>query len=291
MRRHLAAAAAGVGALVGLSCGSDRVSPPAVPSPAVSAPAPVDPLPPTATPPASSSCRWGPGTLDTACAPGAERYEAEVNAAIDRLAERRPDVVDMTSSRGPGEWRVLRPRDYLTGVVSELQARRFCAETDEAAMIFVRSGSEFSESWDILHPTGHVRRGNRAYVETCSPPNFPVAPRDAIAYVRVHFFGITCEDGITAPRNGENVLPIGCRGAVTATPKQRNNVDVPRHIVGSDIAWRLEQSGEVVAIHDDRANAFNKTAVGLNPGRYTLCATVHGIEGCQSVEVVRDPRR
>ena len=291
MGRALAAFAAGVVVLVCASCGSDPVSPPVVPSPSVSAPATVDPLPPASPPVSGASCRWGPGTLDTTCAPGVERYEAEVNAAIDRLADRRPDIVDTSSSRGPGEWRVRRPGDYLAGVVAELQARRFCAETDESALVFVRSGSEFSESWDILHPTGHVRRGNRAYVATCSPPNFPVSPQEAIAYVRVHFFGITCEEGITPPRNGENILPLGCRGATTATPKQRNNVDVPRHIVGSAIAWRLEQSGDVVRLHDDPANAFNKTAVGLNPGRYTVCATVHGIEGCQSVEVAPDPRR
>jgi hypothetical protein len=50
-----------------------------------------------------------------------------------------------------------------------------------------------------------------------------LSTRDAITYVRVAFYGIACEEGIMPPRNGENVLPIGCRGFVTATPKQRNN--------------------------------------------------------------------
>jgi len=158
-------------------------------------------------------------------------------------------------------------------------------------MVSVRNSRNFSETWDILQPSGHVRRGNRAYVQTCSPPAFPVEPAEAIAYVRVAFFGIQCEDGITPPRNGENVLPIGCRGFVTATPKQRNNADVPAHIVGSDISWRLDQSGDPVIVHDDPHNAFNKTVVALNAGRYSLCATSHGVEGCQHAEVVPDPRR
>ena len=93
------------------------------------------------------------------------------------------------------------------------------------------------------------------------------------------------------PRHGENVLPLGCRGFVTATPKQRNNEDVPRHIIGSDIAWRIEQAGDVVGVRDDESNAFNKVLVGRNPGRYSLCATSHGVEGCQHAEVVADPRR
>lgn len=291
VHRTLVVAAVGF-VLLGVACsgGSSPNTPTPSPSPAPPTLAPSAP-PASAAPPAAAGCRGGPGTLDSTCTPGTEQYEAEINAAIDRLAERRPDVFDTSQSRGPGEWRVLRSRDYLLGVVAELQARRFCAETDEVAIVAVRSTSEFSESYDILHSTGHVRRGNRAYLETCRPPNFPVEPKDAIAYVRVHFFGITCENGITPPRNGENVLPIGCRGAVTATPKQRNNLDVPRHIVGSAIAWRLQPPGEIVILHDDPTNTFNKTAVPLNPGRYTLCATVHGIEGCQDAEVLPDPRR
>jgi len=38
-------------------------------------------------------------------------------------------------------------------------------------------------------------------------------------------------------------------------------------------------------------NPFNKLLVGRSPGRYSLCATSHGVEGCQHAEVVADPRR
>jgi len=219
------------------------------------------------------------------------QFEPEVNAAIDRLADRHPEYFDTSVNQGTGEWRVLRPRDYLDGVVAELERVRFCAETDQVAAVALRNGSEFSETYDVLLSTGHVRRGNRAYQETCSPPSFPVVASEAIAYVRVAFYSITCEEGITPPRNGENVLPLGCRGFVTATPKQRSNEDVPRHIVGGDISWRLDQAGEVVIVHDDASNPFNKMLVGRSPGRYSLCATSHGVEGCQHAEVVADPRR
>jgi hypothetical protein len=273
---------------------SSSPSGPAV-APSAAAPAPVAPAPSAAPsapgPPSAAACRYGFGTLDTTCARRAEQFEPEVNAAIDRLADRHPEYFDMSVNQATGEWRVLRPRDYLDGVVAELQRVRFCAETDEVSVVALKNGPELSETYDILLLTGHVRRGNRAYQETCSPPSFPVVASEAIAYVRVAFYSLTCEEGITPPRNGENVLPLGCRGFVTATPKQRNNEDVPRHIVGGDIAWRLEQSGEVVTVHDDASNVFNKMLVGRSPGRYSLCATSHGVEGCQHAEVVPDPRR
>jgi hypothetical protein len=279
--------------LTAVACSSSPSGPAVAPSP--SAPSPVAPAPSAApsasAPPSAASCRYGPGTLDTTCARRTQQFEPEVNAAIDRLADRHPEYFDTSVNQGTGEWRVLRPREYLDGVVAELQRVRFCAETDEVAVVALKNGAEFSETYDILLPTGHVRRGNRAYQETCSPPSFPVAASEAIAYVRVAFYSVTCEAGITPPRNGENVLPLGCRGFVTATPKLRNNEDVPRHIVGSDIAWRLEQAGEVVIVHDDATNAFNKMLVGRSPGRYSLCATSHGVEGCQHAEVVPDSRR
>ena len=262
------------------------------PTPSVAAPA-ASPqaAAPSPSPPAAASCRFGYGTLDTTCARRTQQLEADVGAAIDRLAEHHPEYFDTSVNVATGEWRVLRPREYLAGVVDELRQWRFCAETDEASAVSVKNGNEFSETYEVLLPTGHVRRGNRAYVQTCSPPSFPVVPSEAIAYVRVAFYGFACEDGITPPRNGENVLPIGCRGFVTATPKQRSNEDVPRPIVGNDISWRLEQAGDPVIVHDDPHNAFNKTVVALNAGRYALCATSHGVEGCQYGEVVPDPRR
>jgi hypothetical protein len=291
-RRRTLTVGAGL-VLLGLSCSGPSSPGPPTPSPSAPAvPSPAAPASPSpSAPPSSASCRFGPGTLDTTCARRAEQLEPNVNAAIDRVAERHPEYFDTTVNAATGEWRVLRPLEYLDGVVAELQRVRLCAETDQVATVAVRNAGDFSETWEVLQPSGHVRRGGRAYVHTCSPPSFPVVASEAIAYVRVAFFGIACEDGIAPPRNGENVLPIGCRGFVTATPKQRNNEDVPRHIVGSEISWRLEQAGQAVVVHDDPHNAFNKTAVALNPGRYSLCATVHGVEGCQHAEVVPDPRR
>jgi hypothetical protein len=242
----------------------------------------------------STTCRYGPGTLETSCARrgAAGQFEPDVNAAIDRLAARHPELFDASVNVETGEWRVLRPAEYLGGVVEELERARFCAETDGGNIVSLKNSAEMSEDYDVLLASGHVRRGSRAYQRTCSPPSFPVEARDAIAYVRVAFYSLECEEGIDRPRNGANELPIGCRGLVTATPKQRNNEDVPHHIVGNDVTWSLEQKGDVVIVHDfPDHNDFNKIVVPLGVGHYQLCATSHGVVGCQDADVVPDPRR
>jgi hypothetical protein len=244
-----------------------------------------------ASPSPAAVCPYGQGTLEATCSRRSEQFLADVNAAIDRLADKQPEYFNTSDAVGPGEWRVLRPQEYLAGVVEELRLWRFCAETDGAAIVSVKNSNESSEDYNILLASGHVQRGNRVYQQTCSPAAFPVDAKDAIAYVRVHFYSVQCEGGIEVPRNGANELPIGCRGFVTATPKQRNNLDVPPSIVGTDITWSLEQGTDKIVVHDyPDNNVFNKILVPLNVGHYQLCATSHGVLGCQDADVLPDPR-
>jgi hypothetical protein len=244
------------------------------------------------SPSPAATCPLGNGTLEASCSRRTTQFEADVNAAIDRVAEKHPEYFDMTDVKGPGEWKVLRVHEYLAAVAEELRLWKFCAETDNASIVSLKNSNELSEDHNILLGTDHVQRGGRVYQQTCSPASFPVDPKEAIAYVRVHFYSVDCEDGITAPRNGANELPIGCRGMVTATPKQRNNLDVPHHVVGTGITWSLDQGPDKIKVHDwPDGNPFNKTVVPLNLGHYQLCATVHGITGCQDAEVLPDPRR
>jgi hypothetical protein len=291
--RALAAlSSAGIFAL-GLSCSSSSSSPT---PPAASPSAPVVAASPTPSPsPAASpstpapvtgqSCPYGFGTLETNCGRSGATYVADVDAAIEQVVRQHPDYFETGDQNGPGGFRVLKPHEYQVAVVGSLQAGGFCAETDDDT-VAVKKTTSFSETYDILLATGHVRRGDGAYRETCNPASFPINAADAIGYVRVAFYSILCDAGITPPRNGENRLPLGCRGFVTATPKRPNNEDVPAHIIDGDISWRFEQEGDIAVIVDDDHNAFNKQVVGRNPGRYTLCATSHGVEGCQHGEII-----
>ena len=39
-------------------------------------------------------------------------------------------------------------------------------------------------------------------------------------------------------------------------------------------------------VDDQRTCTFNKTLFGLEPGHFSLCATVRGVEGCLNGEVI-----
>ena len=66
------------------------------------------------------------------------------------------------------------------------------------------------------------------------------------------FFGINCGPGVPVPRNGERLLPRGCRGYVTATPKRPNGDDVPAHEHGPNIEWFMLVGADLVDVQAPR---------------------------------------
>lgn len=118
------------------------------------------------------------------------------------------------------------------------------------------------------------------------PSNEPLAP-NTIDSIRVGFFGINCGRGVPVPRNGERILPRGCRGYVTATPKQANGDDVPAAVHGPNIEWFVLTGDDVIEVEAPTfASDFNKDVVGVRPGAFGLCATVRGVTGCLMGTVV-----
>lgn len=114
-----------------------------------------------------------------------------------------------------------------------------------------------------------------------TPAPAPAPNAGPIDSVRVAFFGISCKNGKQAPNNGRRELPVGCTGYVTATPKDKNNVDVPARIHGPDIEWDLRWGqGRVEVRASVFPNDFNRDLVGLRVGEFSLCATVKGVQGC-----------
>jgi hypothetical protein len=111
-------------------------------------------------------------------------------------------------------------------------------------------------------------------------PEAPLAP-GTIDHVRVGFFGINCGHGNPVPRNNERILPRGCRGYVTATPKDRNGDDVPAHIHGPNIEWFVLYGEDLIDVQAPTFRSdFNKDIVGLHTGAFGLCATVREVTGC-----------
>lgn len=208
-----------------------------------------------------------------------------INAAIEKLARERPDVVNTSQTQGPGQYRVLDADALYEGVVANLRAQGLCANYD-LAEIQVKDSNAFSEQYDILLSTEHLRRGDGSYRSTCTPAIFPVDPALFIDSLRVAFYGYRCPAGVTAPPNSSGRLPLGCDGYVTASPKDRNNRDVDPRLHGSDITWFVHEGESFVSVDEFPGVAFNKTLTGKQPGRFVLCAVVKGVQGCLNGEVV-----
>jgi hypothetical protein len=114
-----------------------------------------------------------------------------------------------------------------------------------------------------------------------TPTATPKPDAGPIDSIRVGFFGISCKNGKPTPRNGERKLPVGCTGYVTATPKDKNNVDVPAKVHGPNISWNLMWGKGTVDVKIPTfPSDFNKDVLGLRVGEFSLCATVKGVEGC-----------
>jgi hypothetical protein len=116
---------------------------------------------------------------------------------------------------------------------------------------------------------------------TPTPAPTPTPNAGSIDSIRVAFFGFKCTDGQIVPHNGWGQLPKGCTGYLTATPKKKDNTDVPQKEHGPDISWRLRAGDDMVQVLPPTfPNDFNKDLLGLKQGEFSLCATVKGVEGC-----------
>ena len=251
----------------------------ASPNPAPS----TSPLPsPSPTP---SPCPYGKGTVDATCLRGVPVFLEKVDAAISQLVQQRPEIFNLEDAAGPGGYRVLDATQYYAGVVKNLEAMAFCATADNN-LIQLKNSNEFSEDYDILLSTEHIRRGEGSYRSTCNPPAFPVDAADLIDSIRVAFFGFDCPKGMEVPKNGAGQLPVGCAGFVTATPKTKDNKDVDPRVHGPDIQWIHWEGHEQVKVEDFPGVPFNKIVDGLQEGGFRLCAVVKGVEGCLNGTVI-----
>lgn len=244
----------------------------------------------TSTPlpsPSPAMCPIGPGDPDAACSDGGvPELLPVVDAAIDELVQKHPELFDLDRVVGSNGYLVRDPEGFYRGVAAVLQAKGLCAEWD-FTYLHVKDDQGHSEAYDLILSNGHVRRGAGSFRSTCVPASFPLTPAQVIARVRVAFYSITCEDGRTPPRNGEDLLPVDCNGYVTATPKKKDETDVDKRIHGPEILWELEtDGGDLVTMEDFPKVDFNKVLRGRDPGGFRLCATVQTHKGCLNGTVV-----
>ena len=266
-------------------------SAPHSPSPTPSAPvsSPTPPTGPGAT--SEAVCRaigygYAPVPCSDAQQPTLLPY---IEAAIDELAEKRPELFNTDQVMGPGGYRVMDSDGYFAGMVSTLATKGVCATADIVkSQIMVKNHNEMSETYAILNSRGFARRGAGSLIWTCTPASFPLSPDEQFSYVRTAFFGyFGCEAGTALPVPASGDLPVVCSGIVTATPKDANGVNTPDYIHGNDIQWVLRSGSEYVSAYPALdGNIFNYIIQARAVGPFSLCATIKGKEGCLNGKVV-----
>ena len=184
LRRTAPAALAAVSfiSLLAASCGGGS-------SPSSSTPPATVPTAPSSTPPPVSgggdsfsqlNCPFGKGDANPTCGRSSSRLLADLEAAMDALVRQKPQIFDLNDEASPGTraYRVLDKTAFAEGLVANLRAAGLCSErdADDALLetVKVKNASDFSEDFDVLLSSGHMRRGSGAYRQTCSPASFPV---------------------------------------------------------------------------------------------------------------------
>lgn len=241
----------------------------------------------TLTPPVlPAMCPEGVGDPQAACTgdlPGL--HMEQVYAAVDRLIAAQPELIDRERVIGQDGYKVLNDEAFYLGVAGLLQAQGLCAVWNYE-QLEIKTSAAASESYVLLDQKSFIRRDDRVLSFTCVPAAFPLDPVDIVDRVRVGFYGIRCEGERKPPRNGEGLLPVGCTGYVTATPKKKDDTDVSPYVHGSEIEWQLVPLGGRVILANYSDVAFNKVVKGYSPGDVRLCATVQNHTGCLAIKVI-----
>ena len=133
-------------------------------------------IPPAAEPTAAPvappvGCNAGPGTFNANCFKLSPAFLGDVDAAINRVVARRPDLFNVNDARGQGGFRVLDSDTYFDEVVMELRQAGFCAVAD-GGEVAVKIDNALNDQFHILVSSGHVRRGEASYRATCRPAWF-----------------------------------------------------------------------------------------------------------------------
>jgi hypothetical protein len=122
------------------------------------------------------ACGVGPGTgdgLEEHCPRTSPVFLSEVDAAINRVVDRHPELVDLGRRAGAGGFFVEDIDGLFDEVVKEIaDGAHLCAVVDADLEIAVKRSNEYSEQYKLMWSSGYLRRGDSSYRATCSPAWF-----------------------------------------------------------------------------------------------------------------------
>jgi hypothetical protein len=185
-RAWAAATLLGAAGFAHSSCGGSsptKSTPPTTLAKPTPTPTPTNGLGDTFT---DASCALGPGEVVVACSRKNAQLQAVYESALDTLIQQKPAIFDLHDEATPGSrtYKVLDKNAYMDGIVLSLRAAGLCAERDPDAalqdIVKLKNTNDFSEDYEVVDATGHARRGQGSYQQSCLPASFPLTrPQDA----------------------------------------------------------------------------------------------------------------
>ncbi len=126
---------------------------------------------PTPTTPTGSCSLPASNPASPRCTDETPQFLGAMETAITAVTTTRPDLFDFDDKKCDNCYYVKNVSAYLNQVIKQLNNQGVCAEWDGEEMA-VKNTNNFSEQWDILLASGHIRRGPGAYQGVCRPAIF-----------------------------------------------------------------------------------------------------------------------
>jgi len=146
-------------------------TPKPTPTPAPT-PTPSPSATPTPPPSGGGGCSLPPSNpASPACTDDASKLIGTVDGALTAVTKSRPDLFDFNDRKCDNCYYVKNVGAYVTEVQKALSAQGVCSHWDGEELA-VKNTNNFSEQFDILLASGHMRRGVGSYRGTCRPSWF-----------------------------------------------------------------------------------------------------------------------
>jgi hypothetical protein len=139
------------------------------PTPTPSTPAPT-PTPDPGTPAGTCSLPAS-NPANPVCTDESAQFGQQMNTALTAVTTLHPEWFDFNDKKCDDCYYVKNVDGYLNGVIQQLNNQGVCAHYDGEEMA-VKDSNNFSEQWDILLASGHMRRGPGSYRGVCRPAVF-----------------------------------------------------------------------------------------------------------------------
>ncbi len=150
---------------------SPTPTPTGSPTPAPS-PTPTPAPTPTPTPAPDLSCGLPASSpSNPTCTDESAQLLGSVDSAITRATQTHPQYFDFNDKKCDNCYLVLNIDGYINEVRRGLSAEGLCSDWD-GEELGVKESNGYSEQYDILLASGHIRRGGGSYRGICRPAIF-----------------------------------------------------------------------------------------------------------------------